>query len=83
MNHAVEKVRSTDEARYEMRTRPIVDLSRTADLLDLSLVDHCDMPGHRQRFNLVVGHVHASDAQVTLKTLQLKSHLLTELGVEI
>ena len=53
-----------------------------APLLDPPFVEHRDPVGHRQRFLLVVRHVHERDADLALDRLRLDLHLLAQLEVE-
>src|SRR5262249_9894020 len=79
---ADEYVRDADEARDELRLRPLVDRRRRADLLDAALVEDGEAVAHRERLLLVVRHVDERDAEIALQRLEEDLHLLTQLQVE-
>ena len=79
---AAEQVRDAEEAGDELRARPVVELGRLAQLLDLTAVHDRDRVGHRHRLLLVVRDVHEGDPQVVLEGLQLELELLAQLQVE-
>ena len=78
----VEQVGRADETGDERRGRSVVDLLRSADLFDATVVEHGDAGAHRQRLTLVVGDEHERDADRVLDRLELDLHLLAELEVE-
>jgi hypothetical protein len=63
--------------------RPVVDLLRAAQLLDLALVHHADPVRERHRLDLVVGDVDRGDAQPLVDPLELGADLAAQLGVEV
>ena len=71
-----------DEAGDEHGRRPVVDLGRGADLVDVAGVHDRDAVTHRQRFLLVVGHVDERDPDLALDPLELELHDLPQLEVE-
>ena len=79
---AVDQVRDADEAGDELGRRPLVDLDRRADLLDLSGVHDREPVAHGERLLLVVGHVDEGDPDLLLDPLELGLHLLAQLQVE-
>ena len=64
------------------RGRPLVQLLRRAQLLDLAAVHDRDPVAHRERLLLVVGHVDEGDADLDLDALELDLELAPELEVE-
>ena len=78
----LEHVRDTHEAGDELARRPLVDLGRRPDLLDLAVVEHGEAVAHRQRLLLVVRHVDERNAELLLDPLQLDLELLAELEIE-
>ena len=66
----------------EGRRRPLVDLDRSADLLDPAVVHHRDPVAHRQRLLLIVGDVDEGDPDLALDPLQLDLEPLAQLQVE-
>ena len=79
---ADEQVRDAEEAGDELRARPLVELGRRAELLDLAAVHDRDRVGHRHRLLLVVRDVDEGDPQLVLDALQLELELLAQLQVE-
>src|SRR5438552_2473974 len=77
-----QQIGGADEARDERRVRPLVDVSRAADLLDASLIEDGQAVAHRERLLLVVGHINEGDADLELDRLQLELHLLPKLEVK-
>ena len=61
---------------------PLVELGRTAELLDVPLVHDGDRVGHRHRLFLVVRDVDERDLDLVLDPLELQLQLLAELQVE-
>ena len=57
----------------------VVDLFRTADLLDITLVHHHDGVGHGQGLLLVVGDIDEGNAQFIFQPDQLVLHVLAQL----
>src|SRR5580658_11315440 len=70
---SVEKVhwRIADEGRDKLALRKIKNFLRRADLLDPSCAHHDEPVRQRERFGLVVSHVHESASQATLERFQL------------
>ena len=60
-----------------------IELARRALLRDRCVVHDDDPVGHRQRFLLVVGDVHDTQAELLLELADLAAHATAELGVEI
>ena len=60
----------------------IVDLERSAELLDPPLAHDDDAVGHRHRLGLVVRHVDEGRLQPLVQPLELGAHVDPELGVE-
>ena len=79
---AVQEVGDAEEAGDERGARPLVQLGRRAELLDLAAVHHRDRVRHRHRLLLIVRDVDERDPHVVLDALQLELHLLAELEVE-
>ena len=75
--------RAADEGGHEDVERPVVEHLRVVDLLQLALLHHGDAVAHRQRLDLVVGHVERRDAQVVLQLRDLGARLDAQLGVEV
>ena len=75
--------RGADEASDEDVGRTIVQLSRSADLLQNAELDDGDTITHGQSLGLIVGHVQGGDTQLTLQSGDLGTGLHTELGVEV
>ena len=71
-----------DEGGDELALGVLVHLRGRPDLLDLPPVEDGEAVGHRERFLLVVRHVHESDPDLLLDALQLDLHLLPELQIE-
>ena len=55
--------RATDEPGDEQVHRSPVELARHTDLLQQAVLQHRDPIAHRQRLDLVVGHVHGRDVR--------------------
>ena len=75
--------RGADEAGDEDVGRTIVQLSRSADLLQDTELDDGDAIAHRQGLGLIVGHVQGGDTQLALQGSNLGTGLDTELGVQV
>jgi hypothetical protein len=60
----------------------LVQLARSAELLDPAGVHHHQPVGHGQGLLLVVGHVHKGDTDLALDAFQLQLHGLAQLQVE-
>ena len=75
--------RRSDESRDEQVRRPGVQLLRRPDLLRLPGPQHDDAITQRHRLGLVVRHVNRGGAQPVLQAGDLRSHLHTQLGVEV
>ena len=78
----VEEVRGPHEVGHEARCRLLVELARSAELLDAPRVEHGDPVGERERLLLVVRDEDERDAKVALDLLQLDLHLLAQLEIE-
>ncbi|MCY1299576.1 hypothetical protein D9M70_491090 [compost metagenome] len=61
----------------------MVDVERTADLLDPTAVQHHQPVGQRHRLDLVVGDVERGRAEALLQALDLAAHRDAQLGVEV
>ena len=79
---AVDNVALADEIRDECVLRLVIDILRSADLLDLALGHDDDRVGHAQRFFLIVRDEHERDAGGLLDVLELLLHVLAQLQVE-
>jgi hypothetical protein len=79
---AVPQVGLADEAGDEHGRGPVVDLGRSADLLDVAGVHDRDAVTHRQRLLLIVGDVDERDAELTLDALELELHDVTQFEVQ-
>src|SRR5262249_61020614 len=77
-----EQVGRADEARYEARLGVLIDLTRRAEMLDRAVVHDRDPVRHRERFALVVRHVHEGYPALALDSLQLYLHRPPELEVQ-
>ena len=75
--------RGADEAGDEDVGRTIVQLGRSADLLQDTELDDGDAIAHRQSLGLIVGHVQGGDTQLALQGSNLGTGLDTELGVQV
>ena len=75
--------RGADEAGDEDVGRAIVQLGRSADLLQDAELDDGDAVAHRQSLGLIVGHVQGGDAELTLQGSDLRTGLHTELGIQV
>ena len=75
--------RTADERGYEPVRRPVVDLARGCELLQVALAHHGHQVGHRGRLGLVVGDVQRRDAELLLEPLDLTASRHPELGVEV
>ena len=82
LDHPVEQVGDAEEPRDERGLGTLVEIGRTAELLDLAGVHDRDPVRHRHRLFLVVRDVDERDADVVLDRLELELHLLAELQVE-
>ena len=80
---ALEDVGAADEARHELRLRPLVDVLGRAGLLDAAVVHHDDHVGGRHRLRLVVRHVDRREAELVVQPPDLEAHLLAQVGVEV
>ena len=78
----LDEVGRADEVRDEPVDRSFVQLRRVALLLDQPVSHDHDHVAHRERFLLVVGHVHEGDPDLTLEGLELELHLLAQLEVQ-
>jgi hypothetical protein len=74
--------RRADEVGDEHGCRPVVDLSRRAELLDDAVVHHRDLVGHRHRFHLVVRDIDGRGMDAAVQFAQFMDHQIAELGVE-
>ncbi len=72
-----------DEAADEEVHRPLVELLRGRDLLELALAHHGDPMSHRHRLDLVVGDVDRRHSELVLEARDLRSHVDAELRVEV
>ena len=78
----LDEIRVADEIGDEAVDRPLIDVERRAQLLDLALAHDRDPVAHGERLFLVVGHEDEGDAGAPLQVLELAAHLLAELEVE-
>ena len=67
---------------HERRLRPVVDLFRRADLLDLALVHHHHAVGDFQRFFLVVGDENRGDVDFLMQRPQPLPQFLAHLRIQ-
>src|SRR6187551_3584009 len=79
---AFQEVGGAEEPCDEGRRRPLVEVVRRAELLDVPVTHDGDRVGHRHRLLLVVRHVDERDADLLLEALDEELHLLAELQVE-
>ena len=70
VNPAVEQVHVAEEVVDEGRDGVMVNLVRTADLLDAAFVHHRDAVGNFQRLFLIVGDEHAGDVNFVVQLAQ-------------
>ena len=75
--------RRPDEARDEEVRRPVVDVRRRVDLLELARAQDRDAVAHGHRLDLVVRDVDRRHAEPLLQRLDLAAHVHAELGVEV
>ena len=80
---ALDEVGKADEIRHEPHRRRTVDLHRRSLLDDPALFHDGDDIGHRERFELIVGHVDGGDPQAFDQIADLGAGLLAQLGVEV
>ena len=76
VNAAVKQVHVAEEVVDERRRRVIVDLVRTADLLDAAVVHHHHAVGDLERLFLIVGDEHAGDVDLVVQLAQPAAQLL-------
>ncbi len=74
---------AADEAGDEQVERPVVELLRAVDLLQLALAHDRDAVAHRERLDLVVRHVDRRHAEVVLELGDLGARLDAQLRVEV
>ena len=79
---SLDEVRLTEEVRDEYRARELVNLCRTAHLLDPTGIHHRDGVGHRHGLLLIVCHMHERGAHLGLNPLELNLHLPSQLEVK-
>ena len=79
---AVEDVALADEVCDEGVDRLVVDVHRSADLLDAALVEDDDGIGKGQGLFLVMGDVDEGDAEFLVHLLELDLHVLAHLQVQ-
>ena len=79
----LEQVGGTDEITDIGIDRPGVDALWAAFLHDSSLPHHDDLIAHDQRLCLVMSDVDGGDADFMLDALELYTHLLAQLEIEI
>jgi hypothetical protein len=60
-----------------------VDFRRWANLLELALVDHRDPVREGERLGLVVSYVDDRQVQSLVQRMQLFTHLLAQLNVQV
>ena len=75
--------RRADEAADEEVDRPLVELLRRRDLLELALAHDRDAVAHRHRLDLVVRDVDRRHAELVLQARDLGAHVHAELRVEV
>ncbi|MPM45846.1 hypothetical protein SDC9_92538 [bioreactor metagenome] len=71
-----------DKVRDEWILRLVVDIRRSADLLNDAVLKHDDGVAHGQRFLLIMGDIDKRNAEALLHVLQFNLHFLAELEVE-
>src|SRR5262249_33627618 len=74
--------RRAEEARNEARCGTVVDLKRSADVLNSALAHDHDAIGHRHRLGLVVRHINEGGLQPLVQALELGAHVDPQLGIE-
>ena len=79
---AGQAVGAAEELVDEGRGRPVVDLPRAADLLDLALAHEDHLVGELERFFLVVGDEDAGEAETPVQITQPAAQVLPDLGIE-
>src|SRR6516162_2387615 len=79
---ALEYVGRPHETADECRRRPLVDVRRSSDLLDPTLIEDGDPVAHGERLVLIVSHVKERDPDRVLNPLELDLHLLAQLQVQ-
>ena len=79
---AFEEIGLTDEIGDEPLGRPVIDVTRGADLQDLALRHDGNPVRHGEGFFLVMGHEDEGDARLMLQPLQFDLHVLAELVVK-
>ncbi len=63
--------------------RAIVEIERSAHLLDDAVMHDDDLVGHGHGLDLVVGHVDGGGLEALVQFLDLGAHLHAQLGVEV
>ena len=72
-----------DEAGDEAVGRPVVEVERCADLLDMAAAQHHDLVGHGHGLDLVVRHIDHGVAEPVVQVGELDPHLHPQLGIEV
>ncbi|MPM73633.1 hypothetical protein SDC9_120615 [bioreactor metagenome] len=83
LHHTGKKVCPTDEISDKMIGRPAVDLKRSSQLLDPSLVHDHDPITDCHRLILVMGHIDAGDPKLLLDSPDLSPHLVSQLCIKV
>src|SRR5438876_2264778 len=78
-----DEIGAADEVGDEPVARLLVNLARRADLDDSALVHHRDLVRKRERLGLIVGHIYRREIEIALQPLELRSHAVAQLGIEI
>ena len=81
-HHAVQNVAFADKIRHEGVLRLIIDILRSADLLNPSPVHNHDGVGHGKRLFLVVGYIDKGNAHGLLDSFQLVLHILAQAQIQ-
>ena len=75
--------RTADKGRDEAVGRPIVNLLRRRQLLQLAIAHHGDEVGHGQRLRLVMGDVERGGPEALAEALDLPAHGHAQASIEI
>ena len=79
---AFQDVALADEVRHEAVDWFVVDVFRSADLLDFAFVHNHDSVRKRKGFFLVVGHINEGDSELLVHLLKLYLHVLAHLEIK-
>ena len=76
------EVRLADEGSDEAICWPVVEIARTAELLDPPVVHDRNPVGHHERLALVMGHIDKGDAEALVQALDLELQPFAQLLVQ-